>query len=271
MNSPLLHSALYHGWVQHRRFAPSGHAFRYRMGMLYLDLAEQQALFALSPLCARARLAPLSFRESDYLPEYTGRGMRLADAVRMRVAEVLGQPVDGPVRLLTQPRSWGLCFNPVSFFYCFDEQEQLRAILCEVSNTPWRERHHYVLPAFGNRNLRCTVAKSFHVSPFLPRDLQYRMRFSPPGQRIGVHMEDWQADRKLFDATLGLRREALSRGALHRYLFAFPWTTARTLLAIYWQALRLLVKRIPVFAHQPAAAPYGRAVRQLPGARHEKP
>ena len=110
--------------------------------------------------------SPFSFRERDYLPEYTGQGIALADAVRQRVSEALGRPVTGAVRLLTQPRSWGLCFNPVSFFYCFDEQEQLAAVLCEVSNTPWRERYHYVLPANGNRNLRCSVAKTFHVSPF---------------------------------------------------------------------------------------------------------
>ena len=114
-------------------------------------------------------LRPFSFRERDYLPEYTGQGIALADAVRQCVSEALGRPVTGAVRLLTQPRSWGLCFNPVSFFYCFDEQEQLAAVLCEVSNTPWRERYHYVLPANGNRNLRCSVAKTFHVSPFCRR------------------------------------------------------------------------------------------------------
>jgi len=190
VSSAIVHSALYSGWVQHRRFAPRAHAFSYRMGLLYLDLAEQDAVLGLSPLSGRARFAAFSFRERDYLPQYTSQGIALADAVRQRVSEALGRPVTGAVRLLTQPRSWGLCFNPVSFFYCFDEQEQLTAVLCEVSNTPWRERYHYVLPASGNRNLRCTVAKTFHVSPFLPGELEYRMRFNPPGRRIGVHMED---------------------------------------------------------------------------------
>jgi len=270
VNAAIEHSALYRGWVQHRRFSPRAHAFSYRMGLLYLDLAEQDAVFGLSPLSGRARFAPFSFRERDYLPEYTRQGIALADAVRQRVSEALGRPVTGAVRVLTQPRSWGLCFNPVSFFYCFDEQEQLAAVLCEVSNTPWRERYHYVLPASGNRNLRCTVAKTFHVSPFLPGELEYRMRFNPPGRRIGVHMEDWQGEQKLFDATLGLEREALSRGALHSYLLAFPWMTAKTLLAIYWQAARLLLKRTPIFTHQPATVPYGLAVTDTSGARHEK-
>ena len=144
-------------------------------------------------------------------------------------------------------------------------------MLCEVSNTPWHERYHYVLPASGNRNLRCTVAKTFHVSPFLPGELEYRIRFNPPGRRIGVHMEDWQGEQKLFDATLGLQRQALTCGAVHRYLLGFPWMTVKTLLAIYWQALRLLLKRTPIFTHQPATTAYGLAVTQPTGARHEEP
>src|SRR5690606_34269846 len=147
MSGAIVHSALYHGWVQHRRFAPRAHAFHYRMGLLYLDLAEQDAVLGLSALSGRGRFAAFAFRETDYLPEFTRQGMSLADAVRQRVSEALGRTISGPVRLLTQPRSWGLSFNPVSFFYCFDEQERLAAILCEVSNTPWRERYHYVLPA----------------------------------------------------------------------------------------------------------------------------
>jgi len=244
-----VNSSLCHGWVSHRRLAPRPHAFGYRIGMFYLDLAEQAQLPGLSRWLGRSRLAPLCWRQTDYLPALTRQGMPLAEAARLLVGQATGQVPEGAVHLLTQPRSWGLCFNPVSFFYCFDEQEQLAAVLCEVSNTPWRERYHYVLPANGNRNLRCSVAKTFHVSPFLPEALEYRMRFNPPGRRIGVHMEDWQGELKLFDATLGLERQPLGRGAVHRYLFGFPWMTAKTLLAIYWQALRLLLKRTPVHDH----------------------
>ncbi|MDC6679352.1 DUF1365 domain-containing protein, partial [Leclercia adecarboxylata] len=101
MSSAIVHSALYSGWVQHRRFAPRAHAFSYRMGLLYLDLAEQDAVLGLSPLSGRARFAAFSFRERDYLPQYTSQGITLADAVRQRVSEALGRPVTGAVRLLT--------------------------------------------------------------------------------------------------------------------------------------------------------------------------
>ena len=166
-------------------------------------------------------LRPFSFRERDYLPEYTGQGIALADAVRQRVSEALGRPVTGAVRLLTQPRSWGLCFNPVSFFYCFDEQEQLAAVLCEVSNTPGVS----VITTYCRPTATAICAAAWprpSTSRRSCRSTEYRMRFNPPGRRIGVHMEDWQGELKLFDATLGTERQPLGRGAVHRYLFGFP-------------------------------------------------
>ncbi|PTU75681.1 DUF1365 domain-containing protein [Pseudomonas mangrovi] len=270
MSGEIRHSALYSGWVQHRRFAPRVHAFRYRMGLLYLDLDEQQALFALSPLAGNGRWQPFAFRETDYLPDYTSAGVRLVDAVRARVGEILGETFDGPVRLLTQARSWGLSFNPVSFFYCFDRDEQLRAVLCEVSNTPWRQRYHYVLPVTAELPQRFALAKQFHVSPFLPLDLEYRMRLGPPGERLTVQMEDWQGETRLFQAGLALQREALTRASLHRQLLRFPWMTGKTLAAIYWQALRLAIKRIPLFNHQPSRGPYGLATPSPQERSHEE-
>jgi DUF1365 family protein len=246
-----VNSALYQGWVSHRRHLPRGHAFRYRMGLLYLDLAEQDAVLALSPLAGRSRWAPFAFRESDYLPHLTGAGLALEQAVRQCVEQALGRAPLGRICLLTQPRSWGLA-----------------AILCEVSNTPWRERHHYVLPAHAEGESRQRVAKAFHVSPFLPREVEYRMRFAPPAEHLHIHMEDWQGTDRLFEAGLGLRRIELGRASLHRHLLAFPWMTAKTLLAIYWQALRLLLKRMPLFDHRPADQDNPAALLEP---RHEKP
>ncbi|MDI2591947.1 DUF1365 domain-containing protein [Pseudomonas sp. N3-W] len=269
-----MNSALYGGWIAHRRFAPRRHEFRYRIGLLYLDLDEQEAVLGLSPLSGNSRFAPFSFRETDYLKALTGTGMRLIDAVRQQVAQAIGHAPQGSICLLTQARSWGLSFNPVSFFYCHEADGQLAAILCEVTNTPWRERYHYVLPAKAPADLHdlhqhFAVAKAFHVSPFLPRDLEYRMSFSPAAQKLGVHMADWQGEQKLFDATLSLQREPLNRKSLHRYLRRFPWMTAKTCLAIYWQAIRLLLKRAPIFAHQAADGSFQTAIVPPKDRRHE--
>lgn len=109
-----------------------------------------------------------------------------------------------------------------------------------------------MLPTHAEGESRHRVAKSFHVSPFLPRELEYRMRYSQPGERLMVHMEDWQGADKLFEAGLGLSRVELNRTSLHRHLLAFPWMSAKTVLGIYWQALRLLLKRTPIFSHSAA-------------------
>ena len=266
-----MNSALYSGWISHRRFAPRTHGFRYQIGLLYLDLDEQDAVLGLSPLAGRSRFAPFSFRETDYLKTYTESGLPLIEAVRQVVDAALGHTPQGAVCLLTQARSWGLSFNPVSFFYCYEADGRLAAIVCEVTNTPWRERYHYVLPAEGEGFQHVKVTKAFHVSPFLPRDLEYRMSFSPPAARLGVHMADWQGDLKMFDATLNLQRMPLDRAGLNRYLRLFPWMTAKTCLAIYWQALRLFFKRTPIFSHQAADGAFRIAALQPKDQRHEKP
>jgi DUF1365 family protein len=263
-----VNSALYRGWVSHRRLLPRVHGFHYRMGMLYLDLAEQSQVLGLSWLAGHSRWAAFAFRETDYLPIFTRKGMTLSDAVRYRVEQALGHAPQGRICLLTQPRSWGLSFNPISLFYCFESNGSLAAILCEVSNTPWRERYHYVLPTQASGESRHRVPKSFHVSPFLPRDLEYRMRFSVPGQRLNVTMQDWQGEQKMFEAGLGLERIELTRQSLHRHLLHFPWMTGKTLLGIYWQALRLLLKRLPLFSHETANGEYSTANLE---SSHDKP
>lgn len=265
-----MNSALYSGLITHRRFVPKAHEFTYRIGLLYLDLDELDEVLNLSPFAGDKRFSPFSLREHDYLPELTKRGVPLIEAVREYVGISLGHMPLGQVYLLTQARSWGLSFNPVSFFYCHEVDGSLAAILCEVTNTPWGERYHYVLPATGEGHQHFAVAKAFHVSPFLPRDLEYRMSFSQPAEKIGVHMADWQGESKVFDATLNLQRQNLNRQTLHRYLLAYPWMTAKTCLSIYWQATRLFLKRIPIFSHQNADGDYRIGTAQPKDRRHEK-
>ncbi|WP_207877885.1 DUF1365 domain-containing protein [Pseudomonas sp. 32_A] len=244
-----MNSSLCLGWVSHRRVAPRPHAFRYRIGMFYLDLDEQAWLMGLSRWLGRWRLAPLSWRQTDYLPAQTRRGETLAQAARLLVRKATGQLPEGPVHLLTQLRCWGLSFNPVSFYFCHDRDGHLTAILLEVRNTPWRERYHYVLPVQGNLARPFSVAKAFHVSPFMPLDMDYRLSFCLDADHVRIHMENWQGGRKLFEANLALHRRPLNRAALNRYILAFPWMSLRTLSAIYWQALRLLCKRTPIHDH----------------------
>jgi DUF1365 family protein len=146
VSAPLA-SCLYEGWVRHRRHAPHAHAFRYRIYMLYLDLDELDRVFAGRWLWSVNRRNLAQFRRSDYLGDPT---IPLAEAVRARVREALGRAPTGPIRLLTHLRYFGHCFNPVSFYYCYAEDgTTLDTIVAEITNTPWKERHSYVLPVAG--------------------------------------------------------------------------------------------------------------------------
>lgn len=246
-----LNSALYTGVIRHRRHAPRKHHFRYRISLLWLDLSEQRQVFSLSGLWSGRWWSPMRFNEDDYLKDQRQPGESLSGAAQRLVSEQLGKELNGPVRVLTQVRSFGMLFNPVSFFYCHDADGRLQAIIAEVSNTPWRERFCYVMAADPAQQLQhFELAKAFHVSPFLPQELTYRMRFNQPADTLMVHMEDWQEHTRLFDATLTLSRQPLSAALLRREALSFPFMVGKTVLGIYWQAVRLAIKRIPIFDHR---------------------
>lgn len=248
-DSPLT-SAVYEGRVRHRRHVPVPHAFEYRMAQLYLDLDEIDRVFDRRWLWSRHRRNVGEFRRSDYLAPHD---MPLADAVRSRVLQATGVRPAGPVRLLTHLRMYGHAFNPVSFYYCHAADGALSHVLAEITNTPWGERHAYVLPLASARRdgraLSWTFEKAFHVSPFLPMDCAYHWRFTPPGDDLLVHMDVDRDGNRVFDATLMLHRRALDGAALARVLWRYPAMTLQVFAAIHWQALRLWARRVPVHPH----------------------
>lgn len=244
-------SAVYEGRVRHRRHAPHAHAFRYRICMLYLDLDEVDRIFARRWLWSVGRRNVAEFRRSDYLGDPDAP---LAAAVRARVQAETGAAPRGPIRLLTQLRYFGHCFNPVSFYYCYAEDGvTLETIVAEITNTPWKERHSYVLPVAAAARHGGAYAwafrKSFHVSPFLPLERDYAWRFTAPAKALRVHMDVHDGDTCELDATLVLERRALTGANLARVLLRFPLMTLRIVAAIHWQALLLWLRRNPVYAH----------------------
>jgi uncharacterized protein len=242
-----LASALYVGWVRHRRVSPR-REFTYPVFMTYLDLGELERVFAGRWLWSTSRAALARFDRRDHLGDPS---RPLDECVRDLVAERTGCRPRGPVRLLTNLRMFGVAFNPVSFFYCFDEAgERVECIVAEVSNTPWNERHHHVLDHRGRRDpLTFEVAKELHVSPFLGMDLTHRFRFSPPGGRLVAHIEDHGPDGRVLDATLSLARRPIGGRALAATLARHPFMTLEVLAAIYTQALRLWLRGVPYHPH----------------------
>lgn len=258
-----MESCIYNGSVRHRRHEPAGHQFRYELFMMYLDLAELPHLF--NHYCCWSTRGPAlaRFKRSDYHQTLDNGDdehgeLSLDEAVRRTVTAQTGRRPDGPIRVLTHLRYFGYIFNPVTFYYCFDSSGmEVQTILAEITNTPWKERHAYVLPVSSATRshgmLRFEFGKEFHVSPFWPMDMSYDWRLSVPGEQLRIHMDNLQHKdghaRRVFDATLTLQREEISSAALSRALVKYPLMTAKVSGAIYWQALRLWFRRTPFYTH----------------------
>jgi uncharacterized protein len=253
-----LHSAWYRGSVLHRRFAPRRHELRASTLWLYLDLEEWERGSLTGQLTAGLRLGsrwPCGVRRRDLLGP---PGQPLSHAVRAAVQARLGFEPAGPIGVLTIPAALGCGFNPVSFYYCWNaDRSALEAVLAEITNTPWLERHTYALDLrAGNATQR--FAKVFHVSPFLDMDIEYAWSFTAPGRSLSVHMEDLQAmpgkpdqpaGLRLFEAALRLDRQALTTRLSGADRLRLYWQPMLVLLAIYGHAARLFLKRVPFYTH----------------------
>ena len=240
-----LASALYVGRMTHTRRGPSRHAFGYRLHMLFLDLDEIDRRLPIGPL-RRGRVGWLSFCRRDYLGD-PARPLRevVLDLVEAR----LGTRPAGPVRLLTQVRCLGYVFNPVSFYYCYRaDGTTLDAVVAEITNTPWQERHAYVLAASAGE-VRASFPKAFHVSPFFDLAQRYRWLMTTPGERLVVTMVNEAQGRDVFSATLRLDRRPLTARGLWLATLRQPLMAWRVHLGIYVQALRLWWKRTPYVEH----------------------
>jgi uncharacterized protein len=253
-SSPQPASAIYEGTIRHRRFTPVEHEFRYRLFLMYLDLAELPQLFDPYPLFSARGRALARFRREDFMGD---PGRPLDECVREAVEEATGSHPSGPVRLLAGLRYFGHSFNPVSFYYCFDPAgERVEAVVADVQNIPWGERHPYVL-ARGERRgtvLSDELEKTFHVSPLMDMDQTYAFRASEPGERLAVHIESRPRDRdgKQFDATLNLHRRELSRRTLTTMLARYPAMSLQVVAKIYAQSLRLKLKGAKYYPHPEA-------------------
>ncbi|MGI8411282.1 MAG: DUF1365 domain-containing protein [Solirubrobacteraceae bacterium] len=239
-------SCIYEGTIRHRRFDPP-YEFRHRLALAYIDLDELPEL--LGGRLVEPGPGLLRFRRRDYLGE---PGVPLEHAVRDTVQEQTGDRPTGPIRLLTQLRSFGHCFNPVSFYYCFDAAaRRVQALVAEVTNTPWGERHAYALRAddAGSDVLQAQFSKALHVSPFMGMDHCYQARAGSPAQALSVHVESRRCGAPVFEATLALSRRELTRSGAASMSLRYPLASVRVLALIYGHAVGLKLAGASLHRH----------------------
>lgn len=218
--------------------------------MMYLDLDELPSLVSRHWALSSAKVGPATFRRADHLGD---ADLPLADAVRDLVEAETNFRPGGPIRLLTQLRYWGYYFSPLNLFYCFEsEGGRIEAVVAEVSNTPWGERHCYVLWD-GNRQepdtLRFRHPKTFHVSPFMGMDAEYLWNLTPPAEQLKVSIESQRNGQTAFQAGMSLQRREITARQLTITLLTYPLVTMKIIAAIYFEALRLWWKKCPYFPH----------------------
>ncbi|WP_339772083.1 DUF1365 domain-containing protein [uncultured Paraglaciecola sp.] len=236
-----MQSAMYKGRVFHARHYPKKNSFNYDIFLMWLKLDELSEIEKKVRFFSSSHWAPLRYKRQDYLGDKTES---LEKSVLKRMSELAGKQLAGDVYLLGQVRTFGLYFSPVNFYYLRQPDGHYSHMLAEVSNTPWNERHHYLVDLDDQQDSQ----KAFHVSPFNPLDMQYKWAVMQPSNKLNLTLKCVKEITHL-DTGLNLTRIELNSGSVFRVLVSIPSMAIKTVIGIYWQAIKLFLKRVPFYAH----------------------
>tara|TARA_B100001123_G_scaffold260670_1_gene290442 strand:+ start:170 stop:940 length:771 start_codon:yes stop_codon:yes gene_type:complete len=237
----LFNSCIYSGFVTHRRFKPKRHFFAYKTFSFLIDLNEIKNLEKKIKFFSYNKFNILSFYDVDHGPR---DGSSLVNWVKNTLLNAKINVGSGTIKLLCYPRFFGYVFNPLSIFYCYNENSQLKAILYEVKNT-FNEQHTYVFAASPHSDLilhKCD--KKFYVSPFMEMKTFYNFRLINPGKNLNIFIKQRDNEGTLLTACqVGKKIEMSSKNLLIQFL-KHPLMSFKVILAIHFEALRLWMKGV---------------------------
>ena len=222
--------------------------------MLALDVSEVEKAGKGIGLFGFSWFHPLRFVEKDYL---RSEPYDLKQRIVNKVLQLGGHTNIHRIVMLVQVRCFGVYFSPANFYFCYDENDKCTQMLAEVSNTPWNERHYYLVDLLNK--VEQVNKKVFQVSPFMDLDMSYFWHVKAPSKdnsKLVINIENKRIDvltgkvDKLFDANLNLEKQSFNQRNLLRVWCQLPVMTIKVVLGIYWQALKLFVKRIPFIGYQ---------------------
>lgn len=242
-------SRIFEGRVFHKRFKPKVHSLAYKVCSFLIDLDELDQLDQSLKFFSHNRFNLISFWDKDH-----GRGD--GQPLRPYVENILAQGgldlKGGAIRLLCYPRLFGYVFNPLSVYYCYDIDDNLKAIIYEVSNT-FGERHSYVIEATdGGELIQQRCQKGFYVSPFMEMECEYAFKMVPPKDKISIDITQSDAEGVLLKANFTGTELAISNASLLRILGRYPLMTLKVIVGIHWEALKLWRKGMKLVKRPPA-------------------
>ena len=232
-----MNSCIYNGEVSHTRFRPVKHFLKYKTFSLFIDLDEMDKLDKIIPIFSINNFNVFSFYNKDH-GKRDGKPLKnwvIESLKRFKVKANVNK-----IKLLCYPRIFGYVFNPLSIFYCY-ENDLLKAVFYEVKNT-FNEQHTYIFKTKNNKSIVQKCKKKFYVSPFMDMDTYYSFKLLKPNNKLFVSIKQTGKEGSILNALqIGKRKEFNFKQLIFNF-FRYPLMTIKIIIAIHYEALLLWKK-----------------------------